>query len=229
MGIFIRRHFVEKLLIFTLLMFILACSHRSGVVLKDTDYLKYGTRASVIQKVWGEPDETMAFQDYRAKGYYHHSGATGSWGPYGGSVSGYSFGGTYTPTTIVWIYKEKEKALFFQQRGLLDEPYKYSAITIMSWKLVGWENLKLEGISPDEGKTRQTKTPEIKTAKVETYDDPIFIKSIPPSEIVKSSDLIQKSVQAVVTVKTEGGHASGFIISDDGYLITSIQYQESIL
>jgi hypothetical protein len=119
---------------------VIGCSSKSQVVLKDTDYLKYGTRASVIEKVWGKPDETMAFQDYRAKGYYSFSGVGGSWGPHGGSVSGYGFGGTYTPTTIVWIYKEKGYALFFQKRGLLDEQYT----AIMLWKLVGWDNLTID-------------------------------------------------------------------------------------
>ena len=141
---------MKKLFIYALLVSVMACSQRSGVVLKDTDYLKYGTRASVIQKVWGEPDETMAYQDYRAKGYYYHSGVGGSWGRNGGSISGYGFGGTYTPTTIVWIYKAKNKALFFQKRGLLDEPYT----AIMIWKLVGWENLKPEKTSLDDDKIR---------------------------------------------------------------------------
>ena len=140
---------MKKLLI-CLFLIVIACSSRSQVVLKDTDYLKYGTRASVIQKVWGEPDETMAYQDYRAKGYYYHSGVGGSWGTYGGSVSGYGLGGTYTPTTIVWIYKDKGKALFFQKRGLLDEQYT----AIMLWKLVGWENLKLEKTSLDDDKVK---------------------------------------------------------------------------
>jgi len=141
---------MRKFSICILFLFVMSCSTKSEVVIKDTDYLKYGTRASVIEKVWGKPDETMAFQDYRAKGYYYHSGVGGSWGPYGGSVSGYGFGGTYTPTTIVWVYKEKGKALFFQKRGLLDEPYT----AIMLWKLVGWENLKLEKTGLDDDKVK---------------------------------------------------------------------------
>jgi hypothetical protein len=132
---------MKKLLICIFMVSIIACSAK---VLKDSDYLKYGMRASVIEKVWGKADETMAFQDYRAKGYFSYSGIGGSWGRYGGSVSGHEFGTTYTPTTIVWIYKNKGKALFFQQRGLLDEPYKYSPMTIMIWKLVGWENIRAE-------------------------------------------------------------------------------------
>jgi len=133
---------------------ILGCSSRSQVVLKDTDYLKYGTRASVIQKVWGEPDETMAYQDYKASGYFHSSRIDGSWNEWGGNVSGGGFGTTYTPTTIVWIYKNKNKALLFQQRGLLDEPYKYTLATIMVWKLVGWQNLKSEETNPNYDKVK---------------------------------------------------------------------------
>jgi hypothetical protein len=118
-------------------LIVIGCSSKSEVVIKDTDYLKYGTRAGVIEKVWGKPDETMAYQDYRAKGYYYHSGVSGSWGRYGGSVSGYGHGETYTPTTIVWTYKEKGYALFFEKRGLLFDERRTA---IMVWRLVGWEN-----------------------------------------------------------------------------------------
>ncbi len=159
---------MRKIFVFVLFVLIIACAHRSETVLKDTDYLKYGTRASVIEKVWGKPDETMAFQDYRAKGYYYYSGVGGSWGPYGGSVSGYGIGGTYTPTTIVWIYKEKGKALFFQKRGLLDEQHT----AIMLWKLVGWENLKLEKTSPDDDKVKaQMKYAEKKVSEAGITSD----------------------------------------------------------
>jgi hypothetical protein len=142
---------MKKLLLLAMVVglvgMLVGCSH-TAYIRNHPDRLKPGLNASAFLEVWGEPDETMAFQDYRAQGYYYHSGTTGSWGPYGGSVSGYGFGTTYTPTTIVWIYKEKNKALFFQQRGLLGEQYKYSAITIMSWKLIGWENIK-----PSDDKT----------------------------------------------------------------------------
>jgi len=144
---------MKKLLFFLFLIFI-ACSSRPQVVLKDTDYLRYGTRAGVIENVWGKPDETMAYQDYKASGYFHSSHFGGSWDQRGGTVSGGGFGTTYTPTTVVWIYKDRNKVLFFQQRGLLDEPYKYTAATIMVWKLVGWENLKLEKTSSDDDKNR---------------------------------------------------------------------------
>ena len=162
---------MRRLLTCILFVFVITCSTKSEVVLKDTDYLKYGTRASVIEKVWGKPDETMAFQDYRAKGNFYHSGVGGSWGPYGGSVSGYSFGGTYTPTTIVWIYKEKGMALFFQKRGLLDEPHT----AIMIWKLVGWENLtsdqttKPQVTPPEKPVTSTPVTPSMSTEKTVTW------------------------------------------------------------
>ena len=31
-----------------------------------TEVLKYGNRMSDVEKLWGKPGETMAFQDYRA-------------------------------------------------------------------------------------------------------------------------------------------------------------------
>jgi hypothetical protein len=130
----------------------MACSTKSEVVIKDTDYLKYGTRASVIEKVWGKPEETMAFQDYRAKGYYSVSGVGGSWGASGGSVSGFGIRGTYIPTTIVWIYKEKGYTLFFQQQDILGIPRH--ALSTLVWKLVGWEKLKSEKTSLDDDKIR---------------------------------------------------------------------------
>lgn len=209
---------MKKLFVCISLIFVAACSQRSAVVLKDTDLLKYGQRASVFQKAWGEPDETMAFQNYQAKRYYYSSGAGGYWGPSGGSFYGYSSGSTYVPTTIVWIYKEKGKVLFFQKGYLL---YDSPGAVPMIWRLVGWENLKSEKISSNEEKARTTKAPGVTTAKIEAHGDPIFIKSISSLKDIKTSDLIQKSVQAVVTIRTEGGHGSGFLISDDGYLITN--------
>lgn len=129
---------MEKYLICILFVFVMACSHGSGAVVKDTDYLKYGQRASVIQKVWGEPEETMAYQDFQAKRQFYSSSVGGSWGPYGGSIYGHGSGSTYVPTTIVWIYKDKKKALFFQKGYLL---YDSPGAVPMVWRLVGWENL----------------------------------------------------------------------------------------
>jgi hypothetical protein len=138
----------------------MAYSTKSEVVLKDTDYLKHGQRASVIQKVWGEPDETMAFQDFQAKRHFYTSNVGGSWGPYGGSIYGYGSGSTYVPTTIVWIYREKKKALYFQKSYLL---YDSPGAVPMVWRLVGWENLKSEKTSLDDDKIKaQTKYAERK-------------------------------------------------------------------
>lgn len=74
--------------------------------------------------------------------YYSVASVGGSWSPQGGSVSGFGYGETYTPTAIVWIYKSRGKALIFEKRGLFfDEQHTL----IMVWRLVGWQNLK-----PDE-------------------------------------------------------------------------------
>lgn len=84
----------------------------------------------------------MAFQDYQAQSNYSFWGASGSWNRYGGSASGGGFSGTYTPTTIVWIYREKGYSLFFAQKGVFNgDP---NPINIKIWKLVGWENLTID-------------------------------------------------------------------------------------
>jgi hypothetical protein len=133
-------------------LIVIGCSSKSQVVLKDTDYLKYGTRASVIEQAWGKPDETMAFQDYRAQSNYSFWGASGSYNRYGGSASGGGFSGTYTPTTIVWIYREKGYSLFFAPKGVFNEDP--NPINIKIWKLVGWEKLKSEKTSLDDDKVK---------------------------------------------------------------------------
>jgi hypothetical protein len=112
------------------------------------EVLMYGTKMNAVEKGWGKPDDTMAYQDYKDTGYYSVASVGGSWSPQGGSVSGFSFGETYTPTAIVWIYKNRGKALIFEKRGLLfDEQHTL----IMKWKLVGWKNLK-----PDEQSAKST-------------------------------------------------------------------------
>jgi hypothetical protein len=86
-----------------------------------------------------EPDETIAFQDYQAKRYFYSSQVGGSWGASGGSVYGHGSGSTYVPTAIVWIYRERGKALFFQKSYLL---YDSPGAIPMVWRLVGWEKIK---------------------------------------------------------------------------------------
>jgi uncharacterized protein YgiM (DUF1202 family) len=43
------------------------------------------------------------------------------------------------PTTIVWIYREKGKALFFQKSYLL---YDSPGAIPMVWRLVGWDKIE---------------------------------------------------------------------------------------
>lgn len=103
------------------------------------EVLTYGTKMNAVEKGWGKPDDTMAYKDYKDTGYYSIASVGGSWSPQGGSVSGFGYGETYTPTAIVWIYKNRGKALIFEKRGLFfDEQHTL----IMVWRLVGWQNLK---------------------------------------------------------------------------------------
>jgi hypothetical protein len=57
--------------------------------------LTYGTKMNAVEKGWGKPDDTMAYQDYKATGNYSIASVGGSWSPQGGSVSGFSYGETY--------------------------------------------------------------------------------------------------------------------------------------
>jgi hypothetical protein len=108
------------------------------------EVLTYGIKMNDVKKQWGAPDDTMAYQDYKDTGYYSLASVGGAWSPQGGSVSGFSYGETYTPTAIVWIYKNRGKALIFEKRGLFfDERHTL----IMEWKLVGWQTLKPDGQS----------------------------------------------------------------------------------
>jgi hypothetical protein len=127
------------LLILSLIFLTAGCS--------TPEVLTYGIKMKAVEKQWGKPDDTMAYQDYKDTGYYSIARVGGAWSPQGGSVSGFGYGETYTPTAIVWIYKNRGKSLIFEKRGLFfDERHTL----IMKWKLVGWQNLKTDeqGVAP---------------------------------------------------------------------------------
>jgi hypothetical protein len=103
---------------------------------ENPNFLKPGLYAKAFIETWGQPDEAMAYQDYQAK--YHYSGAVISGSR--GNLSGYAVSGSVTPTTVVWIYRNQKKALYFQQKTLLNQnPGPIEAVVL--WRLVGWENL----------------------------------------------------------------------------------------
>ena len=133
----------KLLLTLALLIFVLsACSH-TAYIRKNPDFLKPGLRASAFLEVWGQPDETFAYQDYENKQYSQSSMFWGGWNSTGsGSVRGYGQGRTYTPTTEVWIYKKQNKILFFEK-----QPYVR--------RLVGWGNLPEPPKSKEEPKSSE--------------------------------------------------------------------------
>ena len=96
-------------------------------------------KMNAVEKMWGKPDDTMAYKDYRDNGYHSVAGVNGTWSQQGGSASGFAYGETYTPTDIVWVYKDRGKALIFEKRGLL---FDERQTLIMVWRLIGWQNLK---------------------------------------------------------------------------------------
>ena len=134
---------ISRLLTLTIAGLLFA-SCATGPSSNSTAVPKYGTKMSVVEKNWGQPDETMAYQDYRAKGYSSVASVGGSWSPQGGSVSGFAAGETYTPTTIVSIYKDRGWALFFEKRGLFFDERR---TLIMVWRLVGWQKLEKDSSS----------------------------------------------------------------------------------
>lgn len=57
--------------------------------------------------------------------------------------------------------------------------------------------------------------------KSETPEKDIFIEQTSLPQFENSSELVKRIIESVVTIKVEYGHASGFIISKEGYVITN--------
>jgi hypothetical protein len=146
---------VPLILIGTILF---GCSSGQVKYIKNNpNFLKPGLWARAFVEAWGPPDEVTAYQDFRNKQYL-------SFGAIGGSsdrFSGFSSGSSYTPTTVVWIYRKQNKALFFEQGDWLNIPRH--ALSTLVWKLVGWQNL-----TPN-----QTTSPQVTATQEPTTSIPV--------------------------------------------------------
>lgn len=113
----------------------LGCSGSHVKYIKENpDLLKPGLYARAFLEAWGQPDKVMAYQDFRDKQYSSIGFISGS----SQGFSGFSSAQSYTPTTVVWIYRNHKKVLFFQQ---VPQLLGLAGKAEMVWKLVGWENL----------------------------------------------------------------------------------------
>ena len=133
---------------------------------ENPNLLRPGLYARAFLEAWGQPDETMAYQDYQAQ--YHYSGASIS----GSSrqFSGFAISGSVTPTTVVWIYRNQKKALYFQEKTLLNQnPGPIEAVKL--WRLVGWENLTGELTTKPKVTLPSSGTAVLLTEKKTIYSD----------------------------------------------------------
>jgi hypothetical protein len=157
------------ILIVPLILSVLSSCTGSHVkyIQENPNFLKPGLYAKAFSEAWGPPDEVLAYQDYRDKQFSYSAVISDS----GRSVWGYGSAQSYTPTTVVWIYRNQKKALFFQQVPLLNE--RRNPLSTMVWKLVGWENLKLEKTGLDDDKIKaQMKYTERKINEAGIISDP---------------------------------------------------------
>ncbi len=61
-----------------------------------------------------------------------------------------------------------------------------------------------------------------KNTNMKSFDATISINKVKRPQFLKQKDLIKQLMEGVVTIETEnGGHGSGFFISEDGYIITN--------
>ena len=146
----------------------LGCSGSHVKYIKENpDFLKPGLYARAFLEAWGQPDKVMAYQDFRDKQYSSIGFISGS----SQGFSGFSSGQSYTPTTVVWIYRNHKKVLFFQQ---VPQLLGLAGKAEMVWKLVGWENLisgqttRPQVSAPGKPITSTPVTPDSRTADIVT-------------------------------------------------------------
>jgi|GEM_PF-2312730 len=144
----------------------LGCSGSHVKYIKENpDFLKPGLYSRAFLEAWGQPDKVMAYQDFRDKQYSSIGFISGS----SQGFSGFSSGQSYTPTTVVWIYTNHKKVLFFQQGDVLN--VQRHALSTLVWKLVGWENLTGELTTKPKVTPPSSGTAVLLTEKKTIYSD----------------------------------------------------------
>jgi len=62
----------------------------------------------------------------------------------------------------------------------------------------------------------------------EVLENPLVLKKPPLDEYKDYSKMVAISMKSVVTIKTDDGHGSGFIISPDGYIVTDYHVVKNV-
>ncbi|MCD4793235.1 MAG: S1C family serine protease [Bacteroidales bacterium] len=113
---------------------------------------------------------------------------------------------------------EKEKVIYELTTAGYSNTYiahKYKDELILSFKDA------IVGLLADDGFVKYAN----KEKKISVDDNSsvefLVLSKVPKSSVTDNTEIIKNSIKSVVTVKTEFGHGSGFIISKDGYAITN--------
>lgn len=77
------------------------------------------------------------------------------------------------------------------------------------------------GLLADDGFVKLANKEEIVSDEENFSDEFLVLSKVPKSSLTDNAEIIKNSINSVVTVKTEFGHGSGFLISENGYAITN--------
>jgi len=113
------------------------------------------------------------------------------------------------------VYKVEQKDVIYEATtvGYSHAEKNYEALLVAALKNA------LDGFMSDP--KFQSVSLKSNTGDSFAQQEAIDIKKLNPIKYNGYSDLVTNSTRSVVTIKTNFGHGSGFLISDDGYILTN--------